>query len=108
MLDPDLTTPPKTLDEARTQIEQLWGIVGQMESLVTDLNARNEELAEQVRELNERMGKSSRNSSRPPSSDSTSQRAKRPKRPRSTKRQGRNRVMTSTNERCYPRTMSIR
>ena len=69
MIDPGLSNPPKTLDEARTQIEQLWGIVGRLESLVTDLNAKNEEFVEQVRELNERIGKSSRNSSRPPSSD---------------------------------------
>ncbi|ASJ71016.1 IS66 family transposase [Granulosicoccus antarcticus] len=88
MPDPHLSNPPQTLDEARTQIEQLWGVVGQLESIVSDLKAQNEELVEQIRELNERMGKSSRNSSRPPSSDSTSQRANRKKKPRSTKRKG--------------------
>ncbi len=88
MFDPGLSTPPKTLDEACTQIEQLWGIVGRLEALVAETNAKNEELVEQVRELNERIGKSSRNSSRPPSSDSTSQRANRRKKPRSAKRKG--------------------
>ena len=88
MIAPDLASPPKTLDEARTQIAQLWEIVGRLETLVTDLNAKNEELVEQVRELNERIGKSSRNSSRPPSSDSTSQRAKRRKKPKSDKKKG--------------------
>ena len=52
------------------------------------LEADVAELKSQVSELLERLGKSSRNSSRPPSSDSPSQRAKRRKKPPSSRRQG--------------------
>jgi transposase len=55
---------------------------------VSELKSQNEELNEQVNELNKRIGKSLRNSSRPPSSDSTSQRAKRPKKLKSDNRKG--------------------
>jgi transposase len=88
VLDQLRSTPPKTLEEAQRQIEGLWGIVGELESMVTELKGQNEELRDEVRELSDRIGKSSRNSSRPPSSDSLSQRAKRRKKPRSVKRQG--------------------
>ena len=73
--------PPRTLGEATAQLDALWGIVGA-------LHEQNEELREQVRQLGERLGKSSRNSSKAPSSDSPEQREKRPRRPRSTRRQG--------------------
>lgn len=89
MLDSALTTPPKTLEEARTQIDILWGITRKLEAIVSELQSQNEQLTAQVEELNERIGKSSRNSSRPPSSDSISQRAqRRPKKPRSTRNKG--------------------
>ena len=88
MLDQRRSTHPKTLEEAQGQIDRLWGVVGELESMVTELKGQNEELREQVRELGERIGKSSRNSSRPPSSDSTSQRKNRRKKPKSQKRQG--------------------
>jgi transposase len=80
---PDLVRPdrPTTLEEAHVQLDGLWGIV-------IELKTQNDELREEVRELGERIGKSSRNSSRPPSSDSTSQRAKRTKKPRSQNRKG--------------------
>jgi len=88
VLDQLRSTPPKTLDEAHGQIDGLWGVVSELEFMVTELNGQNEELREQVRELGERTGKSSRNSSRPPSSDSVSQRKNRRMKPKSQKRQG--------------------
>ena len=88
MLDQLRSSPPKTLEEALVQNDALWAVVGELESMVTDLKGRNEELQEQVRELGERIGKSSRNSSRPPSSDSTAQRKNRSKKPKSQKRKG--------------------
>ena len=56
--------------------------------MIGALKAHNEELTEQVRDLLEHAGKSSRNSSRAPSSDSPAQRAQRAKKPRSTRAKG--------------------
>ena len=63
--------------------------------VIAEQRVRNEaleadvaELKTQVAELLERVGKSSRNSSRPPSSDSPSQRAKRRKKPGTGRRKG--------------------
>lgn len=82
---------PKTLEEAKQIIRGLWGLVEANERLtqrVEQLEAENAELKAQVQELLDAAGKSSRNSSKPPSSDSTAQRAKRPKRKPSSKSRG--------------------
>ncbi|PID62204.1 MAG: hypothetical protein CSB44_03665 [Gammaproteobacteria bacterium] len=65
---------PSSLEEAHQVIDELWSVV--------------EDLRQQVEELTARIGKSSRNSSRPPSSDSQSQRAKRRRRKKSSRSQG--------------------
>ena len=63
---------PKVLAEANARIDELVQINDELFSLVKELKA-------QVEELSERLGKSSRNSSHPPSSDSSYQRSKRRK-----------------------------
>ena len=62
--------PPKDLDEANEQIRELAARNEELVALVNDLKA-------QVEALSDRLGKNSRNSSRPPSTDSESQRKKR-------------------------------
>jgi transposase len=82
---------PKTLEEAKEIIRGLWGFVETCERLtarVEQLETENAELKAQVQELLDKAGKSSRNSSKPPSSDSTAQRAKRPKKKPSSKNRG--------------------
>lgn len=76
--------PPEitSLEQAKELIGALWGLVEANEALtvrVTQLEAENEELKTQVKELLNKAGKSPRNSSKSPSSDSIAQRAKRPK-----------------------------
>ncbi len=63
---------PKNLAEANARIDELVQINDELVTLVKELKA-------QVEELSERLGKSSRNSSRPPSSDSSYQRSRRRK-----------------------------
>ena len=80
----DLTGPapqPKTLAEAQQIINWLWQ--SQQELLL-----RQRELQAQIEPLKEQLHSDSRDSSKPPSSDSPEQRAKRPKKPRSGKSQG--------------------
>lgn len=85
-----------SLNEANKLIAALWEIAQEVELLREEsaqlreenatLQAEVAELKTQVEELLDRAGKSSRNSSLPPSSDSTAQRAKRPKRKRKSSR----------------------
>ena len=65
-----IPTSPKDLDEAKEQIRDLAARNDELVDLVNELKA-------QVESLSDRLGKNSRNSSRPPSSDSESQRQKR-------------------------------
>ncbi len=67
-----IQSEPKTLAEAKAQINELILVNEELVALVKDLNT-------QVQTLSEKLGKSSRNSSRPPSSDSSYQRIKRRK-----------------------------
>ena len=89
-----LPTPapkPDTLAESHALIEALWAEVNALRPLrdvVSQLEAKVAEQQAQIQELSDRLGKSSRNSSLPPSSDSVAQRAKRKKRPRSNRQQG--------------------
>lgn len=75
---------PKTLAEAKEIIRALWPLLERVEKL----EAENAELKAQVQELLDKVGKSSRNSSKPPSSDTTAQRAKRPKKKPSPRNRG--------------------
>jgi transposase len=72
---------PQTLEEAHGVIEQLWTVVDRLQSEVDSLRA-------QLDESQRQSGTHSRNSSKPPSSDSPGQRAARPRKPRSGKSQG--------------------
>lgn len=81
MADSEHLPEPKTLGEARE-------IIARQHQRIETLEAEVVELKTQVTELLDRIGKSSRNSSRPPSSDSPSQRTRRRKKPRSHRRQG--------------------
>lgn len=85
--------PPEitSLEQAKELIGALWGLVEANEALtarVAQLEAENEELKTQVKELLDKAGKSSRNSSKSPSSDSIAQRAKRPKKKPSSRKRG--------------------
>jgi len=75
------TVAPKTLEEAT---ERLVEVI----ELVRDLAAENKTLREEVERLKERGGSNSRNSSRPPSTDSDAARAKRKPRKSSGKSRG--------------------
>ena len=79
---PDTTTPlPATLEDAHAVI------LGQ-QAHIANLTSQVESLQKQLQELAEKMGSSSRTSSKPPSSDSPEQRAMRHKRPRSSRNKG--------------------
>ena len=67
--DPAILTP-KTLEEATELVGELVGVVKAQSAEIETLRA-------QVEQLNERAGSSSRNSSRPPSTDSDASRRKR-------------------------------
>ena len=67
--DPSILAP-KTLEEATELVSELVGVV-------QALSAENESLRAQVEQLSQRVGSSSRNSSRPPSTDSDASRRKR-------------------------------
>ena len=81
-------TPPRTLDDALVQIEDLRTLVGHLVEHAEKLQARNEELTAQVEQLLDQAGKSSKNSSKSPSTDSDAQRAGRKKKRSSERRQG--------------------
>ena len=89
---PERPPRPLTLKTAQKQLDDCWAVV---ESFKT-LHQENEQLKQAVAELThrldalvEQLGSSSRNSSKPPSSDSPEQKAKRPgKRKKSTRQQG--------------------
>ena len=78
---PQRPKPPTTLAQAQQLLEVAW-------TLIENLQATVEEQQHQIDELLERVGKSSRNSSRSPSSDSPAQKVKRPKKPASGRQQG--------------------
>ena len=72
------TLTSSTVELGSAQLEALWSVVGALREHVERVTSENEELREQVTDLLERGGKSSRTSSKPPSSDSPAQRASRP------------------------------
>ena len=74
-------TPPKHLSQALKLLEQ-------QQATIVQLEAQLSEQQTQIDELLERIGKSSRNSSRSPSSDSPAHKAKRPGKPTSPRQQG--------------------
>lgn len=89
---PERSTRPLTLKAAEQQLDECWTVIEsfrtlheenqQLKQAVTDLTQRLDKVVEQL-------GSSSRNSSKPPSSDSPEQKAKRPgKRKRSSRQQG--------------------
>lgn len=90
--------PPTSFEQATAQLDAVWQAVDQLAAFVAQLadrdaeierlTRRNEELENELREAVEQMGKSSRNSSKPPSSDSPAQRKNRRKKPRSARRKG--------------------
>ena len=81
-------TPPKYLSQALKLLEQFWSLIEQQQATIVQLEAQLSEQQTQIDELLERIGKSSRNSSRPPSSDSPAHKAKRPGKPPSPHQQG--------------------
>ncbi len=81
-------TPPKHLSQALKLLEQSWSLIKQQQANIVQLEALLLEQQTQIDELLERIGKSSRNSSRSPSSDSPAHKAKRSGKPPSLRQQG--------------------
>ena len=85
-----------------TSLDQCWSLIEQQQTTINQLEAQSAQLQAtllqqqtqlsekqmQIDELLERIGKSSRNASRPPSSDSPAHKAQRPKKPPSSRQQG--------------------
>jgi len=82
---------PSTLEESHQLIRELWSLLQaqqkQMKQFARQLE-RLDELEAEVERLRSRAGRSSRNSSMPPSSDAPEHRSKRNRKPRSQRKKG--------------------
>ena len=76
---------PTNFEQALAELDKAWGVIDlliertaeidRLSEQLIELQARNADLERELRELGEQAGKNSRNSSKPPSSDSPAQRA---------------------------------
>jgi transposase len=81
--------PPELWDRVPPEIQAaLWVVVGGYERRIAALEAEVTELKGEVRELREKLGQTSQNSSRPPSSDGPHVKRKPPRAPSGRKRGG--------------------
>ncbi len=79
---PERPAQPLTLKAAQQQLDECWAIIESFKTLHQEheqLKRDFADLAQRLDDVVEQMGHSSRNSSKPPSSDSPEQKAKRPR-----------------------------
>lgn len=79
---------PESPAQLPTTLEDAHAVILSQQARITLLEGQVESLQKQLQELAEKLGSSSRTSSKPPSSDSPEQRSQRPKRPGSDRNKG--------------------